>query len=404
MMEVTNPTVKHERNVNTDNEKVRLERGIQQFEFENNQMEHLKGMPLLKRFLIIRRAIFGDIGNVKGFPPERLTFDGNRENYPTKKVVTTFFPEFIKFIDTQAEVLAVEDPQQIFRFCSVLFLFGIWIHNFPDGNAQTYRETILSYLREFKVTESFFPIKYAYDDATGLEKKGVNELGPLYEDFPEPASEADAQIMALFRLVEGVTGFAIDRLKKDPILFQTWKQSLEKSKLETHEAIIMLKEITEALRRIGVNFGQSVMPIDEETLADLDSQLETLQDSQYAKVMKISDVIDDKLQDYLRAHYPENNFIVRRLSTAESKEYIIKFALGNEQGQNLLGVFIGQGMEAANSYLQAENLPEKQQMIGKLLLDTLQVFSTDIEKATSIEDSTTRDKRYQTAKLALETL
>ncbi|HSW96854.1 MAG TPA: hypothetical protein VLF89_03435 [Candidatus Saccharimonadales bacterium] len=137
-------------------------------------------LPFLERLKLIRPFIFRGITtkyderydeNINNLRTIELPDNGDFQTVANSAMREIFFPQFQKQIDglyTEIKVLPTEEQSEAaLRFVSYMFATGILLHLYVDGNGQTFKMLILSYLHELggeKMKGKYFPKK------TGGEK------------------------------------------------------------------------------------------------------------------------------------------------------------------------------------------------------------------------------------------
>lgn len=153
--------------MNSDSENARMERGENQFEFEDRFLTESPGKSIVDRFFEIRDEIFSKYETIAGEPYDRILSDRLDVKEYKRDALPTTFSAFVRFIDQiEEENMGLKDSEFALRLGVLTYFGGIINHNTIDGNGQTYRLIALSYIREFgndQYNESYFPIKYDQD-------------------------------------------------------------------------------------------------------------------------------------------------------------------------------------------------------------------------------------------------
>jgi hypothetical protein len=161
--------------IDTNSPEERLNRLINQRTIEP-QLSNLTNESLVERITFIRENVFSQ-GNVRG---EKTTSVRGRDvlakdfYYPSnERVGEKYFPELVKLSDQlYDELLNPGKPttEQIRRFCAVIYDMGILVHPYVDGNGQTFRLAIQSYINELSPEEpkKFLPYRIQNNDSTTI--------------------------------------------------------------------------------------------------------------------------------------------------------------------------------------------------------------------------------------------
>lgn len=161
------------------------------------------GESVVARMWGIRDRLFGHLPTVKGDLPSQIRVREIGTAINTK-VQSNFhlddtlwfasaealshhlFPTYVKLIDellTQFEVQKPLAPDIAKRFAAVVYVFGILLHPFAEGNGRTLRMTVLSYLQELcpDFETAVFPIKKRGEEKHHINIKDVFEANLLAE-------------------------------------------------------------------------------------------------------------------------------------------------------------------------------------------------------------------------------
>lgn len=220
--------------VNVDTEESRIKRAKNQYEFEEEKLDDLKGLTFRKRFFAIRKGIFKDFNNVEGenlseseergliVSPLREQNEVHDQAVPYKEAAEMSMEKFEEKIDVWYQTIAEmpEGPERDLvaeRLVSVLYHGGILIHPAVDGNGQTFKIMVESYLQELhsKCVDKYIPIKYEKIQDEGKEIGAISIGGgwtPESRDitnYPvkhfEPADEEEKTILDGLELVKNLS-------------------------------------------------------------------------------------------------------------------------------------------------------------------------------------------------------
>jgi hypothetical protein len=183
--------------VNTDTEQSRLKRAINQHAFEKNGLSQTHGKTFRERFFAIRQAIFRDFANVQGEDVSRLAREGKIISDNRKKIEVS--DQFVPLTDSAEDAMTMieakidewyqriksenidKDTMQemVQRFLSVLYVAGVTIQPTTDGNKQTFKVLVSSYMHDLlPETAGIFP-PMQQTDADHSQKKdmGITFVG-----------------------------------------------------------------------------------------------------------------------------------------------------------------------------------------------------------------------------------
>lgn len=154
----------------TDDPEVRALRVINQ----NNVEEELRltfDMDFEQRFKFIRAKLFNGLPSVRGDSPTeyreeelKRSLSVSKANYASADLVPIFIKEFSQQVDklVQEVHFSPEATDQARRLVTVIYCLGIPLHPYSDGNGQTLRLLMLSYLKQLAPNSfqgKYFPYK-----------------------------------------------------------------------------------------------------------------------------------------------------------------------------------------------------------------------------------------------------
>lgn len=149
----------------TDSQESRLKRAINQYEFEQHHIQETYGKPFRDRFFAARTAIFADFNDVYGEDVHRLAREGkivsdNRseieihdqfapQTLAVEQAMAEFEPNVDEWYQRLSEMPAGDEKTEaVKRFLSVLYVAGVSIQPTTDGNKQTFKTIVLSYMHD----------------------------------------------------------------------------------------------------------------------------------------------------------------------------------------------------------------------------------------------------------------
>lgn len=194
--------------IDTNSEEVRLQRGMNQYEYERT-FSNIVGKRAQERYREIRSGIFKNISNVHGENVAGVVREKQEscllQRYPRPQIANDIFiPSFWGFLDQEVTKLNEEKDSPLrrtqgFRLASITYVLGILIHQARDANGQTYRLISLSYIREFcpQWDKYWFPIKYSSDKSRHNIIAWNDDLFENVEVGLPVLSEEDEEILRL---------------------------------------------------------------------------------------------------------------------------------------------------------------------------------------------------------------
>lgn len=166
--------------IDTDDPEIRSKRIDNQIALQKD-MSELYGHSLHDRITKIRQQIFKGIPNVQGnlvdvYRQVEVGTPGI-DVYVGESRIDLYMSNLAQIIDSAAYALKeLPDGQRVpaaQRLGSVLYTLALPIHPFLDGNGQTFRVAVESYLHELggnKYAEKFFPLKQASGTVEGQDQ------------------------------------------------------------------------------------------------------------------------------------------------------------------------------------------------------------------------------------------
>lgn len=154
----------------TDDPEVRELRVINQAKVEDELKETFE-MNLSQRLEFIRHRLFNGLPIVRGNPPTQYRENQLqrqlgvfKENYASAELISGYISSLQKKIEelTPKIYYSSDADSKARRLAAVIYCLGIPIHPYSDGNGQTLRLTMLSYLQELSPQiygDKFFPYK-----------------------------------------------------------------------------------------------------------------------------------------------------------------------------------------------------------------------------------------------------
>lgn len=219
---------------NTNVESSRLQRAQNQFEFQQTRLSETFGKPFTDRFVLLRKNLFKGFTDVAGEDVHGLMEKGqvlsdarahvHNEFLPSNEAAAVALPKYIKLIDSLFEEIkslpeAKTKIETAFRFLAVLFVGGVLIHPAKDGNGQTFKMLVQSYLHDLlpESRHKWIPIKYASGDEVVKRDMTVQFMGgrllPESEDLIGGSVEHIPRVGAAAALINGLEKLAGLQLK-----------------------------------------------------------------------------------------------------------------------------------------------------------------------------------------------
>lgn len=217
--------------LSTDAEIVRLQRCENQFKMyalvnvnetrAKVTIQSLEPLSAPERFLAIRDAIFPEeqfpFIDEEGQKPAQLVsrqLENKDSWYPKMEAVGRLLPKLFRLVDTcedEIKKMTSRDQEKaIIRMVGVFHTLGIFLHPTANGNGQTFKLEMLSYLHQYipNLRDKFIPLKLP----DTISEKNANVLGIPIDDLTDfevpgikPKNEKDAQLIELFNEISKVT-------------------------------------------------------------------------------------------------------------------------------------------------------------------------------------------------------
>lgn len=234
----------------TDHEAVRILRTLKQYQFYGLSagpaitLEQTFDKPAVERFLQIREALFPKedfpyIDEV-GLNPRQLTsrvIEDRKEFLPYMKVVgEDLLPSYFKLIDEIYETIKTLEDRKIredctFRLIAFIFTIGIVIHPAANGNGQTFKMLILSYLHELlpEFKDRYMPLKFSgrlHTDELEIRTLFTRQFKAAPIEALSFTEQQDLEIMELFHKTNAIRNRRYGFSTEDPIVWE-YKKNLE---------------------------------------------------------------------------------------------------------------------------------------------------------------------------------
>lgn len=183
--------------VDTNTEQSRLKRAVNQYEFENNGLAQTHGKKFKERFFAIRQAIFRDFANVQGEDVSRLAREGKIISDNRKKIEIS--DQFVPLTDAAEEAMSMIESkidewyqriksmniekdkiqEMVQRFLSVLYVAGVTIQPTTDGNKQTFKVLVSSYMHDLlpETADLYPPMQQTDADHSQDKDMGITFVG-----------------------------------------------------------------------------------------------------------------------------------------------------------------------------------------------------------------------------------
>jgi len=210
--------------INTDLPENRLKRAINHYQFEQETLPKTFGLSFKDRFLITRASLFKGFSNISGEDYVRLLREGKVLSDSRAQISDSFMPNneaaeialeaYMQMVDGWYQKITDmpegEDKEEaVFRMIAALFVCGVLIHPARDGNGQTFKGIVLSYLHDLLPAKKdfFIPIKYDIEHHNLGHEMAISFMGGgghvvMEDDLTggrvpriEPKSERDKRLL-----------------------------------------------------------------------------------------------------------------------------------------------------------------------------------------------------------------